>query len=119
MKRISVKEDVEELRSVWEQARGLMFKRAEANKVYLFQFQKKRSGSFHMFFVPKAIDIVFLDDGWVVVDLKKGFKPWTIYKPKREYSRVLEAKEGFIKKNNIRLGTIIRLPKLKSKLSDK
>lgn len=82
---------------------GLMFKKRLVDTGYLFDFEVVRVPVvFHMWFVFFPIDVVFLDDNFKVVDIKRNFKPWTTYASKCVCRYVLELPEGDA--NSVRVG---------------
>lgn len=78
--------DVRVLKSIWSQARGLMFK--EKSKPLLFVFKTKKKRAIHSFFCKPFIAIWFDGDG--IVDVKK-VKPWKFsIKPSEKFDKLLE-----------------------------
>ena len=86
-------------------ARGLMFSR-KRNLVFVFEEEKRRS--LHMFCVFFPIDILFLDKDKRIVEIKKGFKPFSFYRSKEKAQFVVELVED----NNYKTGQIFNLPPL-------
>ncbi|MDR0912231.1 MAG: DUF192 domain-containing protein [Methanobrevibacter sp.] len=74
-------------------------------------FFKRFPSSIHSFFMLVAIDIVFLDDNFNVVDLKTLY-PWRFYIPKAVSFYVIELKLGTIKKYEIAIGNKLKLIKI-------
>jgi uncharacterized protein len=68
-------------RSVLSKARGLMFTEEETVRyaALLFDFKRPARQGLHMLFVFYPIDVVFLDEKRRVVDVKEGFRPFTLY----------------------------------------
>ena len=92
--------------SFLKRLKGLMFKR-EFDYVLVFEFEgeARMGASIHMMFVFTPIDIVYLDSGKKVVDLKTNLQPWTSnYTPKRPAKWLLELPPGTINKNRIKAG---------------
>lgn len=75
-----------------------MFRKAKNNTLYIFVFKNGSNSGFHMNFVPKAIDIYFLDKDKKILDMKKNFKPWTNYKSKKKFYYAIETKQGLLNK---------------------
>jgi uncharacterized membrane protein (UPF0127 family) len=71
--------------------------------VYVFLFEKPVRLFWHMFFVFFRIDVVFLRDD-VVVEFKRGFRPFFIYKQKELADVVLELDFGSIDVLGLRVG---------------
>jgi uncharacterized membrane protein (UPF0127 family) len=82
----------------WSQARGLMFSRP---RVLVFQFDCPRQISLHMFFVFFPIDVAFLDEGMVVVDIKRNFLPFRVYTSHADAGCVIETPAGMLKNTSI------------------
>ena len=81
--------DVRVLKSVFSQARGLMFK--EKSKPLLFVFKSKKKRAIHSFFCKPFIAIWF--DGERIIDVKK-VKPWRFsIKPAEKFDKLLEVLE--------------------------
>lgn len=53
----------------------------------------RRGSGIHMFFMRIPLDVLFLDEGKVVVD-KVHLKPWQMYNPKEPARFVVELEEG-------------------------
>ena len=58
------------------QALGLMFRRRQN---LVMEFPIERRVSLHMMMVFFPIDVILLDKEKKVVDIKRNFKPWTIW----------------------------------------
>ncbi|MBW2968731.1 DUF192 domain-containing protein [Candidatus Woesearchaeota archaeon] len=84
---------------------GLMFRKQI--KPLIFIFKKPRIYSLHTYFVKFPIDVVFLNDCFEIVDLKKNLMPFKSYKPKKMASFVLELPEHSIINSNIKVGDIV------------
>ena len=69
---------------------GLMFSRKKADFGLIFPFRKEKIVPLHMFFVFYPIDVLFLSSNKKVVDMKQGFKPFTIYTSKKRVKYVIE-----------------------------
>jgi len=54
-------------------------------------FGKEKHTSLHMFFVFFPIDVYFLDKDKKVVEIKKNFKPFTIYSAKNKARYLVES----------------------------
>ena len=65
------------LSTVFQQARGLMFRRKITETAYIFTLTKPRRIDLHMFFVFFPIDVLFLDEDKKIVEMKEGFLPFT------------------------------------------
>ncbi len=74
-------------RSALSKARGLMFSK---KKDLIFEFRKPSFVPLHMFFVFFPIDVLFLDDDKHIIELKKNFRPFGYYRPKKLARYVIE-----------------------------
>lgn len=63
----------------------------------------------HTLFMRFPIDVLLLDRDGEVVDLRQSLKPFSFFLYLPLYDTIIELEDGFIKKNNIRLGDIINL----------
>jgi hypothetical protein len=86
---------------------GLMFRKQI--KPLIFIFKQPKIYSLHTYFVKFPIDIVFLNDCFEVVEIKKNLKPFKSYKPKNKASFVLELPEHSIINANVEIGDTITL----------
>jgi uncharacterized protein len=77
-------------KSSWCKGIGLMFSRKKEDFGLIFEFNSPRKVSLHMFFVFYSIDVLFLDEEKKVVDIKRDFKPWTIYNSKERVKYIIE-----------------------------
>ena len=85
---------------------GLMFssRKAVEDTATILVFAKSVRISLHMWFVFYSIDVIFLDDQYKVVDLKKNFFPFTLSTSKKPAAYALEARSGTIAASKTRLG---------------
>jgi uncharacterized membrane protein (UPF0127 family) len=92
---------LEEARSLWTRARGLLGRRDLAHdQGMLF----RRCNSVHTFFMRFTLDLVFLDKRMTVVKTLKNVRPGRITWPVWRASSVIEFGEGFLDKHPIRVG---------------
>jgi len=75
---------------------GLMFTTRKVGGM-VFRFSEDVNHWLHMFFVFYPIDILFLNKKFRVVEIKKNFKPFTVYFPKNSYRYVVEMPAGCAK----------------------
>lgn len=87
-KKTVIGERYELCRGFFSKASGLMFKLSP--KILVFEFDKEKINSLHMFFVFFPIDVLFLDKNKKVVEVKKNFMPFHIYTPKKKSMYVIE-----------------------------
>lgn len=84
---------------------GLMFRKEIRSMIFVFKHMK--IVPIHTFFVKFPIDLVFLNDCFEVVELKKDLKPFQRYTPKNPAGFVLELPEHSIVNSEIELGDIV------------
>ena len=76
----------------FSQMRGLMF-RGRKNLVMIFPTERKIS--LHMFFVFYPIDVLVVDENKRIVEIKRNFKPFTVWNSYEKGKYVVElAVEG-------------------------
>jgi uncharacterized membrane protein (UPF0127 family) len=93
------------------QAKGFMFERPSNNAI-IFVFSPPQKVSLHMWFVFGEIDVVGLDESYVVVTLKERFAPWAFWSSQVPVSYILELPAGTISATQTLLGDKICLPSL-------
>ncbi len=96
------------------QAKGFMFERP-ANNAIIFVFSPPQKVSLHMWFVFGEIDVVGLDEQYVVVALKEHFKPWTFWSSQVPVAYIIELPAGTVAATRTILGDKLSLPSLPSK----
>jgi uncharacterized membrane protein (UPF0127 family) len=94
-----VSEDAKEARSFFSRVRGLMMAKRPQTLVLVSPHESIEASSIHMWFMRQAIDVIWLDSKFKVVDLFEGAKPWAlnIYRPKSPAKYVVECPAGTIK----------------------
>jgi uncharacterized membrane protein (UPF0127 family) len=60
-----------------------------------------------MFFVFYPIDVVFLNNRREIIELKPGFRPFTIYRLKRKARYIIELQNATIEKHGLKPGARI------------
>ena len=83
----------------FSKVRGLMFSR---KKNLMFVFEKEKLIPLHMWFVFFPIDVLFLDKGKKIVEIKRNLRPFSLYWPKNKAKYVVELAE----KNYYKIGQI-------------
>ena len=97
--------NVEYCRTIFEQARGLMFRLPIKDKCLIFVFRKESRPHFHMLFVFFHIDMVFLDSNRKIVDLRSRVRPFRLeIKPRKDCRFVIELPAGTIRKSRLKVG---------------
>ena len=89
----------------WLRFRGLMFRRTfSRGSALLFKFMRPGRYSVHMFFVRFPIDLLYLNEDFVVVDIRRNLKPWHIHRPKTKVSYIVELPAGTVSRAHVKLG---------------
>ena len=98
-----------ECTSFWQQTRGMMFRKKVIPLI--FSFQKQQNISLHSFFCPGNMDLVFLNEDWKVVELKREWPPRSRYKSERSALFLLELPAGSIWRSDTKVGDLIHILK--------
>ena len=93
--------DAKICKSIFSKTRGLMFSKP---KSLIFIFKKEKIIPLHMFFVFHPIDVLFLNKNKIVVEIKKNFRPFTLYTPKNKAMYVIELPKDAIKSSKTGIG---------------
>lgn len=84
--------------------------RGKPDYALVFELEKETrlGASIHMLFVFFPIDVVYLDSGKKVVDIKSGLKPWSLnYTPKKAAKYFVEFPVGKLREK-IGLGDVLQ-----------
>ena len=95
---------VRHCRNSGEKARGLMFSLPIRDECLVFHFNPPKKIDLHMMFVFYPIDVIFLDKGRKVVEMKENFLPFTLHISRKKANYVVELPNGAINAKEIRLG---------------
>ncbi len=96
--------------SFWSRFRGLMFRRSfEEGEALLFEFHRPRKFRIHTFFVFFSIDLIYLDQDWKVIDVKKNLPPWRTYNPDVEGRFLVELPGGVVEGSGVEIGDELKL----------
>ncbi len=90
----------------WSQARGLMFKNRQN---LVMEFPSSRKISLHMFFVFYPIDVLILDENKKVVEIKRNFKPFTVWNSKEKGKYVVEIGRKEKENNRYYINQLIKI----------
>ena len=74
-------------KSMFSQGLGLMFSR---KKNLIMEFPDERIISLHNFFVFYPIDVLILNKNKKIIEIKKDFKPFTLWKSEKKGKYVVE-----------------------------
>jgi uncharacterized membrane protein (UPF0127 family) len=90
-----------------KRARGLMFRRSiKKPLLFIMPAESREFSTIHSFCVFFPFDAVFLDSKGVVVDIKRGIKPFTMsITPKKPAKYIVEMKAGEAKRGGIKIGS--------------
>ena len=77
-------------RTVFSQARGLMFRKKQN---LLMAFPNERKISLHMFFVFYPIDVLIVDERRKIVEIKKNLRPFMVWNSLQKGKYVVELAE--------------------------
>lgn len=97
--------------TIFKRVRGLMFRRKiEKPLFFIMPSESRELSSIHSFFVFFPFDVVFLNSGGAVVDIRKCISPFTLrITPKKPTKYLLEMKAGDAERRGIKIGD--RLPR--------
>jgi uncharacterized protein len=97
--------------SILRKASGLMFRSRKSveDTAWWFRFKNPRRVTITMFMVFFPIDVIFLDDKNMIVELKENLKSFSNYRSKKKIFTFLELKSGIIRKNSLKTGMFIKL----------
>jgi len=84
------------LRSMFSKTRGLMFSKKIIDAGYIFFLNEPGRIKLHMFLVFFPIDVLFLDENKIVIELKENLRPFTFYCSKNKVKYVIELPEKTI-----------------------
>lgn len=74
------------------------------NMILVFKFKFGKIVPLHMLFVFYQIDVLFLNEEKIIIELKKNFRPFSFYTPKEKAMYVVEMPSGSIKRLNVEIG---------------
>jgi uncharacterized membrane protein (UPF0127 family) len=96
--------------SFWKRFRGLMLRgRFPEGSALFFTPPKPGRYGIHMFFVRFPIDLLYLDSGYVVVELRERLRPWRMHRPKMIANYLIELPEGTISRSKVEIGHKVTL----------
>ncbi|MEM3402060.1 MAG: DUF192 domain-containing protein [Candidatus Hadarchaeales archaeon] len=96
-----VAEEVMEAKTFIGRLKGLMLKKNFSGRAMLFSFKKIGRYSVHTMFMRFPIDLIYLDEKFIVVEIKENLKPWRFYRPKMRAKYLIEAPAGVAKRVKI------------------
>ncbi len=102
-----ISEEFEECSTFWEQTKGMMFRKKVVPLV--FSFKKEQVVRLHSFFCPGAIDLVLLNEDWLVVELCSEWPVKSSFVSENKCMFLLELPVGSIAESNTELGDVIHI----------
>jgi len=82
-----------------------MFRRNfSKDKALLFTFPKERKFDIHTFFVFFSIDLVYLNEGFEIIEIEEDVSPFRGYSPEKEAKNLVEFRSGKVDEENLELG---------------
>jgi len=108
-KKMLIAQTFEECRSFWEQVKGMMFR--ERVVPLLFRFPNEQHISLHSWFCPDAMDLVFLDESWSVVEVFSEWEKGSSYKNSQPAMFLLELPVGTVARTNTEVGDVVHITK--------
>ncbi len=91
--------------SFWARLRGLISRASLPEGEGLLLLSTR---SVHTHFMRFPIDVLYLDEGWKVVDMDVHMKPWRIGRVRRRSRSVLELPAGTLERAGVQVGDEIR-----------
>jgi len=110
-KNIVVASKVKAADTFFKRLLGLMFRKKPHPLLISLSKEGRISSSIHMFFVRFGLDVIWMDKGLRVVDLREEIKPFSlkIYLPKKKANYVLELPCEGIKGGKIEIGDQLQI----------
>ncbi|MEM4756221.1 MAG: DUF192 domain-containing protein [Candidatus Woesearchaeota archaeon] len=95
-------------KTLFGQARGMMFHPPlQKGQVMVFLFSTLRRRPVHLWFVFSPLDVVYVNEHWMIVEIAHRLKPWQYYAPKKACMHFLEFAAGTAK--TLRIGDTLEL----------
>lgn len=104
-----IADSFEECATFWQQLRGMMFRKEVVPLV--FRFSKEQTVNLHSHFCPDAMDLLFLDETWEVVEMHSEWQPKSTYKSRAPAMFLLELPAGSIWKSSTEVGDVVQILK--------
>ena len=92
--------------NIFSRGAGLMFRAPKAidDCAWIFKFASLRRESLTMAFVFYPLDVMFLDDKKIIVEIKENFRPWELYIPSCRAQYIIEIANGSVHKSKTQVG---------------
>ncbi len=109
---------IECVTTMFRMMRGLMFRRKVPDDyAMVFVFPKPRNGSIHTLFMRFPIDVIFLNNDKIIIDIAR-LNPWTGYKHVRNVSYIIEMNAGVSDRYELATGTRLIFDTVATSISD-
>ncbi len=100
-------------RTTFSHAIGLMGRSIPEDFGMLFMFPHTVRTIFWTFGMQEAIDIIFIDGSWQVVDIREHCAPWrSMILPKKYFRYALEVKAGTVARSGLVVGAQVATQKV-------
>jgi uncharacterized membrane protein (UPF0127 family) len=103
----------------WGGLFGLMLRSINEDEALLFKLGKNGRPIVHTFFLRFPIDLVFLDEGMRVLEVKTHLAPWRIYLPGLSPAYLVELPAGRTTSCGLRPGSLVVLEEPHDQQSEK
>ncbi len=112
-RKATISGDAEEALSMLARVKGLMLKKKPQTLVLVSPQRSIADSSIHMWFMRQPIDVIWLDEGFKVIDLHEDARPWAfrIFRPKAPAKYVVECPAGTIGRTGTREGDVFSFSK--------
>lgn len=102
-----IAEEYKICRSFLAKLRGQMFRKEI--KPMIFEFSHEQKTDLHSFFVKEAIDVIYVNESWEVVELVHEFMPKKLHKAREKARYILEMPAGTIAMTDTEIGDVIHI----------
>jgi|SRR3989338_2821202 len=101
----AVANDVVIFKNAFSKAIGLRFKHVDRKKAYVFPVNNSRASMVDTFFMASSIDIVFLDNDFKVIGIKRNVRPFNMVMPEKGTRFIVEMRNA----GNVKFDDKVRL----------
>ncbi len=102
-------ESFEECHTVFHQTLGMMFRKEVVPLV--FYFNNEQIVRLHSWFCPAPMDLVLLDENWVVVEMLSEWLPKSTFTSSKQAMFLLELPVGSIAHSGTDVGDVVNILK--------
>ncbi|MBS3815758.1 MAG: DUF192 domain-containing protein, partial [Hadesarchaea archaeon] len=79
------------------------------DKALVFILSEPKRYSIHTFFMFFPIDLIYLNEDFEVIEIKKGLSPWSTYKSSEKASFLIEFSSGRVNEVDVNMGDELKL----------